>query len=465
MMLFDTIAAISTPFGKGGVAVIRVSGENAIKICAEVFEPLSKKFSSLSDVESRYMCRGKIWRRYEGTGPISIDDGMAVVFRAPASFTGEDVVEISCHGGMLVTKSVLSALVEAGARVAEAGEFTRRAFVNGKMKLTQAEALGLLLEAETENQLLISRGGMRGILSGVTEKLYVRLLEVMGSVWAKIDFPDEDLGELDNSEILGELSLILNDVLSLAATYKTGRAVSEGIPTAICGHTNVGKSSVYNRIVGYDAAIVTDIEGTTRDVLREKVSFGGVTLKISDTAGIRDTDDAVENIGIERAKAEISKCELIFAVFDVGCEITDEDKSFYRELIASNKKVIALYNKVDAVDTKKFKPCGFFEKEIFISAKTGEGFSELARAVGEIFIDGSISLYNDAIVMDARQYGALIASSESLERAIAALRDGLSLDLCASDVESAMTSIGEIDGREVAEDIVANIFSRFCVGK
>ncbi len=465
MMLFDTIAAISTPLGKGGVAVIRVSGENAIKISQEVFEPLSKKYSSLSDVESRYMCRGKIWRRYEGGERISIDDGMAVVFRAPASFTGEDVVEISCHGGTLVTKSVLSALVEAGARVAEAGEFTRRAFVNGKMKLTQAEALGLLLEAETENQLLISRGGMRGILSDVTEKLYLRLVEVMGSVWAKIDFPDEDLGELDNSEISDELKQILKDVLALSATYKTGRAVSEGIPTAICGHTNVGKSSVYNRIVGYDAAIVTDIEGTTRDILREKVSFGGVTLKISDTAGIRDTDDAVESIGIERAKAEISRCELIFAVFDVGDEISDEDKRFYRELIDLNKKVIALYNKVDTIDTDNRKPCGLFDKEIFVSAKTGEGFEELSKTVGELFIDGSINLYNDAVVMDARQYGALVSSAEALERAIEALRGGLSLDLCASDVEAAMISLGELDGREVGEDIVANIFSKFCVGK
>jgi len=465
MMLFDTIAAISTPLGKGGVAVIRVSGENAIKISSEVFEPLSKKFSSLADVESRYMCRGRIWRSFEGRERISIDDGMAVVFRAPASFTGEDVVEISCHGGILVTQGVLSALVEAGARVAEAGEFTRRAFVNGKMKLTEAEALGLLLEAETENQLLISRGGMRGILSDATEKLYLRLVDVMGSIWAKIDFPDEDLGELDSSEILNELSLIYNDISALAATYKTGRAVSEGIPTAICGHTNVGKSSIYNRIVGYDAAIVTDIEGTTRDILREKVSLGGVTLKISDTAGIRDTDDAVESIGIERARAEISKCELIFAVFDVGSEISEEDKSFYSELVASNKKVIALYNKVDIAHDQKRTPCGFFEKEIFVSAKTGEGFEELARTVGEMFIDGTLNLYNDAIVMDARQYGALKASSNNLERAIASLSSGIPLDLSASDVEAAMTSLGELDGREVGEDIVANIFSKFCVGK
>ena len=464
-MLFDTIAAISTPIGKGGISVIRISGENAIKISEKVFEPISKNTPTLSEVKSRYMCRGKIWRTYEGGERICIDDGMAVVFRAPASFTGEDIVEINCHGGALVTRSVLASLVEAGARVAEAGEFTRRAFVNGKMKLTQAEALGLLLEAETENQLRISRGGMRGILSDATEKLYSRIVNVMGSVWAKIDFPDEDLNEMDVSEIIDELSLILADIEGLAATYKTGRAVSEGIPCAICGHTNVGKSSVYNRIVGYDAAIVTDIEGTTRDILREKVSFGGVTLKISDTAGIRDTDDAVESIGIERAKEEISKCELIFAVFDMGCDISDEDKAFFRDLIASGKKVIALYNKVDVSDKNAFVPCDIFEKEIFISAKTGEGFDELSSAVNKMFIDGSISLYNDAVVMDARQYSALISSATALRRAIDALGDGLALDLSASDIEASMTSLGELDGREVGEDIVANIFSRFCVGK
>ena len=463
MQLLDTIAAISTPHGKGGIAVIRISGDRAIEIAESVFE-LSSKEKRLSDIPSRQMCRGSVWRAYKGER-VCIDDGMAVVFRAPSSFTGEDTVEINCHGGILVSQSVLMAIIEAGARAASAGEFTRRAFVNGKMRLTQAEALGLLLEAETENQLLISRGGMKGILSDATEEIYSSLVDVMGSVWAKIDFPDEDLNELGTSQIKEALEKARDKVDRLAATYKTGRAVSEGIPCAICGHTNVGKSSIYNRIVGYEAAIVTDVEGTTRDILRQKVSLGGVTLRLSDTAGIRDTDDVVESIGIKRAKEEIEGCELIFAVFDATEKISAEDESFYRALIESGKTVIALYNKADAVFGETSAVSDIFEKSILISAKTGEGFDELANLVGEMYIDGNINLHNDAVVMDNRQYSALIAASESLERAIFAIDSGLPLDLCAVDIEASMSELGELDGREIGEDIVANIFSRFCVGK
>ena len=465
MMLFDTIAAVSTPSGKGGIAVIRISGKDAIKISESVFEVIHKDNKKLSDMPSRYMCRGRIWRTYENGERVCIDDGMAVVFRAPASFTGEDIVEINCHGGALVTSCVLSSILEAGARMATAGEFTRRAFVNGKMKLTQAEALGLLLEAETENQLLLSRSGMRGILSDATEALYKRLVDVMGSVWAKIDFPEEDLSEMSREDILDELSKVAFEVDKLAATYKTGRAISDGISTAICGHTNVGKSSIYNRIVGYDAAIVTDIEGTTRDILREKVCFGGVTLKLSDTAGLRDTDDLVESIGIERARSEISNCELVFAVFDACGEISSEDKAFYRELASEGKIVIALINKTDLLEERKSPDADIFTECVFVSAKSGEGFDELSKIVGELYIDGKISLNNDAVVMDQRQYSALLLAKSSLDRAISALEDALPLDLCAVDIENAMTDLGEIDGREVGEDIVANIFSRFCVGK
>lgn len=465
MMGFDTIAAVSTPYGKGGVAVIRVSGEKAIEISEKVF--FAKNGKKLSDMPSRTMCYGEIWRTYKNGEKICIDDGMAAVFRAPASFTGEETVEINCHGGILVTQNVFSALIEAGARAARAGEFTRRAFVNGKIKLTQAEALGHLLEAENENQLLLSRGGMRGILSEKTEGIYNRLVNVMGSVYAKIDFPDEDLSDLGRDEIKKELFAIREEIEALAATYKTGRAVSQGIPTAICGHTNVGKSSVYNRIVGYDAAIVTDIEGTTRDVLREKVSFGGVTLRISDTAGIRETDDIVENIGIKRAIDEIDDCELILAVFDRNKKIDDADKEFYKGLLDSGKEIIALFNKSDVTGNSdtEIDDGGIFKRKIFISAKTGEGFDTLAKAVGELYIDGGISLYTDAVVSDGRQYSALLSCVEEILRASDALDSGLPLDLCSVDIEEAMSSLAELDGREIGEDVVANIFSRFCVGK
>jgi tRNA modification GTPase len=308
---------------------------------------------------------------------------------------------------------------------------------------------------------------MKGILSEKTEILYSRLVDVMGSVYAKIDFPEEDLNELGRDDIKNELVSVRSEINVLADTYRTGRAVSDGIATAICGHTNVGKSSIYNRIVGYDAAIVTDIEGTTRDVLREKVSFGGVTLRLSDTAGIRHTDDIVENIGIKRAIDEISGCELVLAVFDTNEGISDSDKEFYRDLAASGKEIIALFNKSDISYTSPsdIDTDGIFDKKIMISAKTGEGFDKLAEAVGKLYIDGNISLYSDAVVSDGRQYSALVSSSASLTRAIEAIEYGLELDLCSIDIESAMSSLGELDGREIGEDVVANIFSRFCVGK
>lgn len=461
MMLFDTVAAISTPHGKGGVALIRISGERAIEIAERVFRTSSGR--SLRELSHARLSRGGIYRKY-GDKEICIDDGMAAVFFAPHSFTGEDVVEINCHGGLLVTRGVLEAVLEAGARMAVAGEFTRRAFVNGKMKLTQAEALGYLLEAENENQLLLSRGGMRGALSDKTAALYEQLVDVMGSIYAKIDFPDEDLNELSREEMQTELESVSAAIASLAHTYRTGRAVNEGIRTAICGHTNVGKSSIYNRLVGRDAAIVTDIEGTTRDLLYETVSFGGVTLRLCDTAGLRETEDVVESIGIKRAKDELDKSELVFAVFD-SAELTEEDKCFYEELISKGKKVIALYNKSDARAYASEIMPDMFERKLFLSANTGEGFNELEKMVHDMYIDGTISLYGDAVVMDERQYSSLIAANACLDRALSVIREGMPLDVCSVDIESAMSALGELDGREVGEDVVANIFKRFCVGK
>ncbi len=461
MILFDTIAAVATPHGKGGVAIIRISGPSAIEIADKVFVRQNK--ASLSDGKSNQMYYGSIYREYGGGKSICIDEGMAVVFRAPHSFTGEDTVEINCHGGILVTRSVLSAVIEAGARMATAGEFTRRAFVNGKMKLTQAEALGHLLEAENENQLLLSRSGMRGILSDKTAGLYETLTNVMGSLYAKIDFPDEDLNEMSREEMKEAVEDVYKNVIKLLSTYNTGRAISQGIPTAICGHTNVGKSSVYNRIVGFEAAIVTDIEGTTRDILRQNISFGGVTLRLSDTAGIRETEDLVENIGIQRAKKEIEDSELIFAVFDSSEGMLPTDEPFYRELISAGKVIIALYNKSDISGEINFSD--IFNNKVLISAKTGEGFDKLAELVNSLFIDGNISLYDDAVVVDDRQYSALLSSKKYLENALLAIDSGLPFDLCSVDIECAMSHLGELDGREIGEDIVANIFSRFCVGK
>ena len=463
MNVFDTIAAVSTPRGKGGIAVIRISGEDAIAVADKVFKPKGSK--KLSEIESNR----EVWGDIYGDDGVSIDDGMGVCFRAPKSFTGEDTVEISCHGGILVTQAVLEAVLAAGARPAEAGEFTRRAFVSGRMSLTQAEALGSLLEAKTHGQMLLSRAGVKGALSEKIEYLYGKIGDILSSIYAKIDFPEEDLAEMSRDEMENTLREIRDEAKKLGATYKTGRAVSEGIRTVICGRTNAGKSSLYNLIVGREAAIVTDIEGTTRDLLEETAAFGGVTLRLCDTAGLRETEDKVESIGVDRARNEIKGAELVLAVFD-GTRIPDnEDDALLKDLAESSGTVIPVINKSDVM-AENDALLGMlskhgFDKTVRMSAKSGEGKEELASVIDRLFTDGSLDLRYDAIVADARQYSAILRATEKLESVLGAMDAGYALDLCCIDAESAMAELGEINGKNVREDIVASIFSRFCVGK
>ena len=463
MNLLDTIAAVSTPYGKGGVALIRISGADAIAVADKIFKSRSGK--SLAESEHGRMTYGEIFMPGESD---SVDDVMAVAFRAPRSFTGEDTVEITCHGGVLVTRKVLSAVLLSGARAAEAGEFTRRAYISGKLKLNEAEALGDLLEAKSESQLSLARGGMKGRLSKKMGELYDDLRRVLSGIYAVIDFPDEDLSEMSREEMESEIGRVAADLRRLADTYGTGRAVSEGIPTVICGRTNAGKSSVYNRILGYDAAIVTDVEGTTRDVLRETAILGKATLLLCDTAGLRNTDDKVESIGIERSLKEIEDAELVLAVFDGTRAPTDEDVSLAEKIGASGVASVALINKSDLCDTpcrELLDICSSFGKTVVLSAASGEGFDALAAAVEELFIDGEIDIKKDAVVTGARQFAALNSCCELLCRALEDMKSGVSLDACCACIECAMSALGEVDGREIGEEIVADIFSHFCVGK
>lgn len=460
MDVFDTIAAISTPRGKGGVALLRISGSEAISICEKVFFPRSGK--KLSELASNCAVYGRICR----PGGEELDDGLVTLFRAPRSFTGEDTVEIGCHGGLLLTREVLSALLEAGARAAEAGEFTRRAFINGKMGLSGAEALGELLEADTHAKLALSRGGMKGKLSEATKSLYDRLLEITTGLYAAIDYPEEDLSTLSREEITGRVETMLVETKKLADTYRSGRAVMDGIATVICGKPNVGKSSLFNALVGSEAAIVTEVAGTTRDILHERVSLGRVTLKLYDTAGLRESDDRVEQIGVERAMERLKDAELILAVFDSAREFDSEDRALCRALEEARGKKIALLNKSDG--EKKLDESAFshgFGTVLSVSALTGEGMEKLKEKVEEYFFDGSLDLGSDAVVANARQHASILRASEALEGALAALSSGLGEDICASELEAAMSAFAEIDGRQISEDIVSGIFSHFCVGK
>ena len=456
MHLTDTIAAVSTPRGKGGIAVIRVSGADTATILKKVFFPKGKDPVGAP----RRVCFGSIRDR---AGEV-LDEGLCVFFAAPASFTGEDVAEISCHGGMLVTETVLAALLAAGARMAEPGEFTRCALMNGKMRLSEAEALGALLDAGTAGQLALARGGMEGRLADAVRDAYARLSLILSDVYAKIDFPDEDLNSMNAAELRAAWVDLADTLTRLSATWQTGRAVAEGIETVICGPVNAGKSTLYNALVGREAAIVTEVAGTTRDILSETVSLGRVTLRLSDTAGLRETTDRVEKIGVDRALAAAGKAELVIAVFDGEKEPDEADAALAERLTKLPGTVIAVVNKSD-------KPCRIpsaflrnFDTVVRLAAKNNE-IEPLVRAVEQRYMTDGIDLRHDAVVANARQYAALTRAGEALGRAIAVLDAGLPLDAACVEAEAAMQALGEVDGRTVDEDIVADIFSHFCVGK
>lgn len=462
MNYLDTIAAVSTPYGKGGIAVIRVSGEDAIAISERVFFPKDGKL--LGEKESARAVYGDIFEN--NGGKRQIDDGLAVVFRAPRSFTGEDTVEISCHGGVLVTQRVLTAILAAGARPALAGEFTKRAFINGKMTLTGAEALGDLLEAQTDEQISLARSNMRGTLSGEVKEIYGSLGDVLAAIFAHIDYPDEDLADVSHSEMLAIARESLSRLERLQSTYSTGRAVTEGIPTVILGRTNAGKSSIYNRIVGRDAAIVTDIEGTTRDVLTDTAKIGRVILRLSDTAGLRDSGDTVEMIGIDRARAAAESADLILAVFDGSRAPDGDDAEFMEYLKGLNGVKVAIVNKSDlGANAEMSALLKDLSHTCTLSAGSGEGFDSLSALIEKIYIDEHLDTGNDAIISNARQNASVISAIEALNLAIDAIENELPLEICCAEVENALSALGELDGRTVSEDIVSRIFANFCVGK
>ncbi|MBE6553744.1 MAG: tRNA uridine-5-carboxymethylaminomethyl(34) synthesis GTPase MnmE [Ruminococcaceae bacterium] len=462
-MLGDTIAAISTPHGRGGVALLRVSGPDAESICARVF--VAKNRVVLTDAPARTAIYGEmrapdadgVWR--------SVDDGLATVFRAPNSFTGENTVELCCHGGILLTETILTALLTAGARQAEAGEFTRRAFLNGKLGLSSAEALGNLLEAQTREQITLAHGGLRGRLEARCEAIYTKMRHTLASIYVTIDYPDEDLADLSREEMMEAFRACEEELSALAHTYHTGHAIAEGIPTVICGRPNVGKSSLYNALVGRDAAIVTAVEGTTRDVLTETLPLGRVTLRLFDTAGLHETDDPVERIGIERAEQAMADAELILAVFNGSQPPSDEDIRLAESLRKMPSTVIAVINQSDLGVCDEAFYRAHFANCVVLSAKNGEGLEDLRACVERLFIDGTLNVREDAILTNARQHAAVLSALESVRRAIGALQAGLPIDLCCVDTETAMSSLAEVDGHAVSEDIVSDIFSHFCVGK
>ncbi len=456
----STISAISTPFGKGGIAVIRLSGDGAVSILNRVFKPTGNK--ALEDYSPNTLIYGNIYKEDK-----LIDRGMAVYFKAPKSYTGEDSAEIHCHGGILLSQMVLEATFLAGAVPAAPGEFTQRSFLSGKMGLSQAESVIDLIDAQSESKVALAASQADGRLSKRVNNIYSELMTIVSSIYAYIDYPDEDLTDISVSDMKSGLLDIRKSLDDLKKTYKTGRAVCEGLNTVIAGKPNTGKSSLLNMLLGEDRAIVTPIAGTTRDTVEETVSAGRVLLRLCDTAGIHTANDEVEEIGVKRAIAKVESAELVLAVFDGSCELDDEDIEVIKQLKAlKNKTIIVVLNKNDVgtkLDKKQFNDITPYV--VGISAKENNGKTELVGLIEQIYIDGEIEYSSACVVTNARQFASVVNSVTHIDNALSALNEGFTQDIAGMELELALSELGNLDGRKVTEDVVHNIFGRFCVGK
>lgn len=452
----STIAAISTGMAAGGIGIVRISGENAIKIADSIFSSVSgRKIADISGYSALY---GKAV-----DGEAVLDTAVALLFRAPKSYTGEDVVEISCHGGLYITKRVLRAALSAGAVPAEPGEFTKRAFLNGKMDLTGAESVMNLISAQGEEAEKIALGILEGGLFKEIKKISDKLLYDMALLSAWVDYPYEEIDELSSENLGGDIRNGIESLEKLINNYDTGRIIIEGVDTAIVGRPNVGKSTLMNLLSGTDRSIVTEIAGTTRDIVEDTVTLGGIVLHLSDTAGVRETDDAVESIGVERAVKRLENAQLVLAVFDASRPISDDDRRLIE--LCKNKNAIGIINKTDLVEnylTDELKEN--FRKLVFISAKTGDGKDRLEQAVTELLGTGNFDT-SAATLINERQLECCKNALKALNEAEEALNIGLTMDAVTVCLDSAVESLLVLTGEKATDSVVNEIFAHFCVGK
>lgn len=452
-----TIAAIATGPVSGPIGIIRISGPDAMAVIDRVFHPQGG--GEVSSKPSRLLTYGSLLSR---TGEV-IDRCLACVMHSPNSYTGEDMAEIQCHGSPAILSEALLALFANGAVQAEAGEFTKRAFLAGKLDLSGAEAVHDLVTAATTQAAQNAAAQLDGAVGTRINELRQRLLDLVAEFLAVVDYPDEEIDSvlMENScEILHNAT---RDLYALAETFERGRILREGIPCAILGRPNAGKSSLLNALAGEDRAIVTNVPGTTRDVIEESIRLGPVVLRLYDTAGLRDTHDPVEKIGIDRAMKQANESFLILAVFDSSDEISDEDLMVMAR--THGKRTIAVLNKSDlpsALDVQTIERR--FENVVAVSALTGEGIEELTECISRVVgLDGMS--FDGGVITNARQAGALVRAAERCEEAFVGTQIGVTPDAVVMDVEGAIAALGEITGQSVRDDIVATIFDKFCVGK
>ncbi|HNX64507.1 MAG TPA: tRNA uridine-5-carboxymethylaminomethyl(34) synthesis GTPase MnmE [Oscillospiraceae bacterium] len=452
----STIAAISTPVSSGGISVIRISGEDAFLIAKKIFTPITSE-----NVESMagYTCAyGKVVFNND-----EIDDAVLTVFRAPKSYTGENVVEISCHGGIYVTNRILRAIISSGAVPAAPGEFTKRAFLNGKMTLTQAEAVMDIISAQGETAHKCSVAMHEGALFRRIKSVSDRMVKILGELAAWVDYPDEDIADVDENSLLVDLSNILSELKKISSTYDSGRILREGIETAIVGRPNVGKSTLMNLLSGYERSIVTEVAGTTRDVIEESVRLGDVVLRLCDTAGIRNTSDTVEEMGVNLAYKRLDRAELVLAVFDYSQELKHEDFLLTEKL--SGKNVIAVINKSDKDQLLDIDFINeHYPENVLISAKEGNGIETLREKILKVFRASDIDS-SAGIIANERQKRCIDMSISSLKDAVLALSQSETLDAVTVLVDEAESFLLELTGEKITEAVVDEVFSHFCVGK
>jgi len=446
-----TIAAIATPPGEGGISIIRISGQQAIAIADKIFSgPVSiyrshtAHLGFVSDLEGN-----------------RLDQALLLVMRGPRSYTGEDTVELQCHGGMIASRKVLEAALAAGARAASPGEFTFKAFMNGKLDLSQAEAVQQLISAKSEQAFSVAGKQLEGGLSSKVRAFQAELTRLAAILEAWVDFPEEGLAFVSQEEIISDLCSLREEMEQLVKTFHDGQKLEQGIALCIAGAPNAGKSSLMNALLEQDRAIVTPIAGTTRDILHEEMTLGGLPFRLIDTAGIRETEEIVEKEGIRRSKEAVKEADLILLVIDAAKELQDEEKTLLESL--PKEKTIVVWNKVDL--PKKATCCSQYPHEIELSAKERVGLNQLKEKIDRLIWSNGAPPKEEVLLTKTRHEEALRASIESLSVVISGVQEGLSPEFLSADMRAAMIELGRIIGTNITEDLLSSIFSQFCIGK
>lgn len=456
-MLFDTIAAISTPRGEGGIGIVRISGNHALEILGKIFKPKSKK--NVEDLRNFSINYGHL---YDGEN--LVDEVIVSIMKAPNTYTKEDIVEINCHGGFVITEKVLETVLKKGARLSESGEFTRRAFLNGRLDLTQAEAVMDIIHGKTEKSVSLSLDQLRGDLKEQIGHLKKLVLDVAAHINVVLDYPEEGIDDPLPENLVDNLREVMDTTDALIKSYDKGKMIKEGIKTAIVGKPNVGKSSILNSVLKEERAIVTHVAGTTRDVIEEVVNLKGIPLVLVDTAGIRKTDDLVENIGVEKSKKLIESADLILFVVDGSRPLDEEDMRIHEAIKA--EKVIGILNKIDIREDIDLSSLTKINKWLEISAIKNQGIDEMEEEIYKHIIEENVEDSSQKItITNIRHKSALEKTKQSVENIFETIENGLPMDLMAVDIKGALDSLSEVTGEISSEDLLDHIFSNFCVGK